>query len=225
MADFARGCTEQKRAVKTTLTRGNCTDHLRDSTRNSALDCGECSEDDEIQMKDNFDNNLERYRIVAASSEYRYLQSIYTKCFWFAVLAIIGLLAGGVRLLFSVQKGLWLAGICVVLLFLAAIGMAIAQSNRREILKRNAVEDPFSPAPTDTTAIQWCKNCSRFRPQKGWDSRSNNGPWQGLIKPDIGKLPCAIADQVRSVWDNYFAESPEKRTLFPKTCERFERRR
>ena len=175
-------------------------------------------------MKDNFEQNLERYRTIATTPEYRYWQSIYAKCFWFAVLAVIGLVVGGVRLLFSVQKGLWLVGICILMLLLAALGMAIARSSRRDIFKKNAIEDPFHPAPVDTTEIPWCRNCSHFRPLKWWNSKSN-GPWQSSERPDADALPCLIAEQVATVWDNYFAQPPQKRTLFPKTCERFEKSR
>jgi hypothetical protein len=106
---------------------------------------------------------------------------------------------------------------------MAAIGMAIARSNRKNILKSNAIEDPFHPAPVDTSGLPWCRNCSHFRPLKHWNSNSD-GPWQGSGKPVVGELPCLIAEQVACVWNDYFAQPPAKRTLFPKTCDRFDKR-
>jgi hypothetical protein len=178
---------------------------------------------DITKWEKDIERNLDRWQAIVGTSEYRYWSGIYRRCFWLGALGIVGLLIGMIRLLFSAQKGLWLIGICLLLLLLASVGMGIARRSRSELLSKNGTQDPFKLAPIDTGGIPWCRNCRHFRVIKAWNN-SSSGLWQLATKPDNGKLPCLIAEKVLHLWDCYYAQPKEKRTLFPKTCELFERR-
>ncbi len=72
----------------------------------------------------------------------------------------------------------------------------------------------------DTSAIRWCRTCRFFRRSRQYED-AYKGAWTFPTMPEDEILPCRNLGQTREMWVAYYVLPRGKRTLFPKTCDRW----
>lgn len=69
----------------------------------------------------------------------------------------------------------------------------------------------------DPSKIRWCKTCKHYRKVRRYE-KSLVGLWTSEKMISDSDIPCKILDEVRDVWESYYALPRRKRFLFPKDC-------
>lgn len=69
----------------------------------------------------------------------------------------------------------------------------------------------------DGRAIEWCPNCKHHRKSRDFGDFMG-GLCQSKIMPRSDKLPCSIALETSSVWEQYYSSEPGSRTLLRRFC-------
>ncbi len=75
----------------------------------------------------------------------------------------------------------------------------------------------------DPKKIEYCKTCKHFKENKTYED-SINGLWHNPIMPEISLLPCNNYENAQDVWKEYFNLNVENRTIFPKSCDFWEKK-
>ena len=68
--------------------------------------------------------------------------------------------------------------------------------------------------------IQWCKTYKHLNKVKNYE----NVLWRSKVMIEDSEIPCKILHETRPIWTKYFDIETGERTLYPKNCERWERK-
>ena len=72
----------------------------------------------------------------------------------------------------------------------------------------------------DTSKIRWCKTCKHYKKIRKYE-KTIDGLWASEEMISDSDIPCRILDEVREVWESYYALPREERSLFPKDCDKW----
>ena len=135
----------------------------------------------------------------------QYQLKFYSKISW------LGILSVPVAILISF---FWDWRIGLGLAVVGILAFRISDSRHKKVL---TAREKREGRWVDRSKIEWCKNCVHFRKIRNWED-SHDGLWTLSEAPQLDLLPCGIAAQTSIVWQDYFAQGREQRTLYPKNC-------
>lgn len=95
-------------------------------------------------------------------------------------------------------------------------------------VERFLAKDYPDPLETVRENIRWCSNCAYFQNQKDWQkyglgifSSPVSGDSMSSSRVSDEKLPCRIASEASTTWDQYFQVNKKNRTMYPQNCPKF----
>lgn len=95
-------------------------------------------------------------------------------------------------------------------------------------VERFLAKDYPDPLETVRGNIRWCSNCAYFQNQKDWQkyglgifSSPVSGDSMSSSRVSDEKLPCRIASEASTTWDQYFQVNKKNRAMYPQNCSKF----